>query len=275
MESLRVSHHLLLSHGRAVPVIREASRGAEVGIVLILVPVEPASNGIADRAAARRADGVFNRWYLDPLYRARYPEDAIVDRVQRGHLAGPELPFVQPGDLATIATPTDFLGVNYYSRAVVKAGADGRPEAVPQAPPEELTAMGWEVWPRGLTDILVRVTREYGPQRIHVTENGAAYEDVVASDGAVDDERRVEYLRHHLGASLDAIEQGVPLRGYFVWSLMDNFEWGLGYSRRFGLYHVDYATQRRTPKASAHFFREVTARRAVPAPAALLTRRSS
>ena len=263
-EALRVSHHLLLSHGRAVPVLREASPGARVGIVMLLVPVEPATDRPADRDAARQVDALFNRWYLDPLFRGRYPEDAIADRVRRGHLAGDELPFVRPGDLGVIATPTDFLGVNYYSRSVVRAGEHGDPVAVAPSPPEALTAMGWEVWPSGLTDVLVRVTREYGPRLLYVTENGAAYADEVTPTGTIADAQRVEYLRRHLEASLIAIERGVPLGGYFVWSLMDNFEWGLGYSRRFGLYYVDYPTQRRLPKDSAHFFRSVTATRSVP-----------
>lgn len=266
-EALRVAHHLLLSHGRAVPVLRRESQGAEVGITLILSETGAASGSEADRDAARQHDGVFNRWFLDPLYRARYPEDVIADRVRRGHLASAELPFVRPGDLEAIATPTDFLGVNYYSRVVLKAGPDGTPEAVPQVPRDELTEMGWEVWPRGLRDMLVRVAREYGPQAIHVTENGAAFADEPGPDGRVSDPRRVEYLRAHLESALDAIADGVPLRGYFAWSLLDNWEWGLGYAKRFGLYRVDFATQRRTPKDSAFFYRDVAAARAVPAPA--------
>lgn len=273
-EALRVAHHLLLSHGHAVPVLRQHAPGARVGIVLILVPVEPATHGLADRDAARRADGTFNRWYLDPLFLGRYPRDVVEDHQRRGHSRSTPMAFVRPGDLRVISTPTDFLGVNYYSRLVVRAGADREPEAVPPGPPETLTAMGWEEWPRGLTDILVRVTREYGPRRIFVTENGAAYDDVPAPDGTVADVRRVDYLRGHLEASLDAIQQGVPLQGYFAWSLMDNFEWGFGYSRRFGLLHVDYATGRRTPKQSAHFFREVASARAMPTRIPLLARRS-
>lgn len=264
-EALRVAHHLLLSHGRAIEVLRRESKGAEVGITLILSETGAASDSDADRDAARQHDGAFNRWFLDPLYRAPYPEDAIADRVRRGHLASSELPFVHPGDLEAIATPTDFLGVNYYSRVVLRAGPGGVPEAVPQAPKDELTEMGWEVWPRGLRDMLVRVTREYGPRAIHVTENGAAFADTPGPDGRVSDPRRVEYLREHLESALDAVADGVPLRGYFAWSLLDNWEWGLGYAKRFGLYRVDFATQRRTPKDSAFFYREVATARAVPA----------
>ena len=274
-EALRVAHHLLLSHGLATGVLRQAVPDAEVGITLILSPVEAASASAADRDAARRYDGTFNRWFLDPLYRARYPDDVIADHVRRGHLASPELPFVRAGDLGTIATPTDFLGVNYYSRGVMRAGPDGEPVGVPQAPPDELTAMGWEVWPRGLHDILVRVTREYGVPKLHVTESGAAFDDVPDSTGHVADPRRVEYLRGHFEAALDAITAGVPLAGWFVWSLLDNFEWGLGYSRRFGLCRVDFDTLERSPKDSAYFYRDVIAARALPASAPLpLPRRS-
>ncbi|MFN8589010.1 MAG: GH1 family beta-glucosidase [Candidatus Eisenbacteria bacterium] len=265
-EALRVAHHLLLSHGRAVPVLRAHSPGAEVGFTTMMVKAEAASDTPADRDAERQCDGLFNRWFLDPLYRGAYPADVIADRVRHGALASPELPFVEPGDLATIATPTDFVGVNYYSRAVVRAGADGRPQGVPQAPPEALTEMGWEVYPRGLSDLLVRVTRDYAPARLYVTENGAAFADPApGADGAIADPRRVEYLRTHLSAALDAIAGGAPLAGYFCWSLLDNWEWAEGYTKPFGLHAVDFATQRRTPKHSARFYRDVVAARAVPA----------
>lgn len=272
-EALRVAHHLLLSHGRALDVLRREAKGAEAGITLILSAVEAASGSDADRDAARQYDGTFNRWFLDPLFRGAYPADVVADRVRRGHLASPELPFVRPGDLEAIATPADFLGVNYYSRAVMKAGPDGHPEGVPQAPKEDLTEMGWEVWPRGLRDLLARLTREYDPRALHVTENGAAFADAPGPDGRVSDPRRVEYLRAHLEAALDAVAEGVPLRGYFAWSLLDNWEWGLGYAKRFGLYRVDFGTQRRTPKDSALFYREVATARAVPARTRLLETR--
>jgi beta-glucosidase len=275
-EALRVTHHLLLSHGWATEVLRRQVPDAQVGITLILSPVEPATGGDADRDAARRYDGTFNRWFLDPLYRARYPEDVIADRVRRGHLASPEMPFVLAGDLAAIAAPTDFLGVNYYSRAVMRAGPGGEPVGVPQAPAAERTEMGWEVWPRGLHDILVRVAREYAPKVIHVTESGAAFDDRPDASGRVADARRIEYLRGHFEAALDAIADGVPLAGYFVWSLLDNFEWSLGYTKRFGLCRVDFETQRRTLKDSACFYRDLAAARTVPArPQPLFSRRST
>ncbi len=264
-EALRVAHHLLLSHGFATRVLHRAAPGAEVGITLLLGPVEAASTSTADRDAARRYDGTFNRWFLEPLYRGHYPADVIADHVRRGHLASPELPFVHAGDLELIAEPMDFLGVNYYSRGVMRAGPDGEPVAVPQRPTGDLTEMGWEIWPSGLRDTLVRVTREYGVRKVYVTESGAAFTDVPDATGHVADARRVEYLRGHFEAALDAISDGVPLAGYFVWSLLDNFEWGLGYSRRFGLYRVEFETQERTPKDSACFYRDVIAARGLPA----------
>jgi len=263
-EALRVGHHVLLSHGWATGVLRRNSPGAEVGIVTIVAPVWPATENGADRDAARRLDGSLNRWYLDPVFHGRYPEDAIEDRVRRGHLQGRDLPFVRPGDLEAIAAPIDFLGVNYYSRAVVRADAAGEPVAVP--PQGDRTDMGWEVFPQGLHSMLLRVAREYRPAKIYVTENGAAYSDTADAEGRIADGRRIEYLRGHLAASLDAIAADVPLAGYFVWSLLDNFEWAHGYSKRFGLFEVDFATQRRRPRDSAHWYRQVVAAGAVDDP---------
>ncbi len=257
--ALRAAHHLLVSHGLAVEVLRRNSPQAEVGMVNLYVPMQAASDSDADRDAARQLDGTFNRWYLDPIYGRGYPADVIADRVRLGHLAAPELPFVQPGDLEVMATPTDFLGVNYYSRNVVKAGPDGRAVPVTMAPPEQLTAMGWEVYPEGLQESLVRITRDYAPARIHLTENGAAFEDAPGPQGHLADTRRIEYLRGHLSAVARTLAAGVPLHGYFVWSLMDNFEWAQGLSKRFGLFHVDFTTQRRTPRESAWWYREVVA----------------
>jgi beta-glucosidase len=262
-EALRVGHHLLLSHGWAAEVVRQNAPGAEVGIALILSPVRPASESDADREAARRMDGSFNRWYLDPLFRGRYPEDAVADRVRRGHLPGPDLPFVQHGDLRTIATPLDFLGVNYYSRVVVRAGDGGEPVAVPVVPEHERTDMGWEVFPQGLHDLLIRIHRDYRQPAIYVTENGMAHDVGADASGRIADARRIDYLRTHVAAAQRAVAEGVPLRGYFVWSLLDNFEWARGYAMRFGLYHVDFATQRRIAKDSAFWYRDLVATGAV------------
>lgn len=258
-EALRVAHHLLLSHGRAVPVLRRNAPGAEVGLATLLSPVEPASEAAADREAARRFDGAFNRWFLEPLFHGRYPADAVADRVRLGHLEADGPSFVEVGDLDAIAAPLDFLGINYYSRTVVRAGDGGQPVAVPPGPARERTTMGWEVHPQGLHDALLGVTRVYRPARLYVTENGAAFEDRVGEDGRVPDVRRTAYLRDHVAAARRAIADGAPLGGYFVWSLLDNFEWSHGHAQRFGLVHVDFATQRRRPKDSAHWYRGVAA----------------
>ncbi|MBN1884336.1 MAG: beta-glucosidase [Candidatus Krumholzibacteriota bacterium] len=262
-ETLRVAHHVLLSHGRALEPIRRNSPGAEAGIVLNLVPACPATGAAADAEAARRFDGALNRWYLDPIFRGAYPADAVEDRARRGHLAGEELPFVQPGDLQTIASRMDFLGLNYYTRIVVAAGEDGEPVPRPAAPKEALTGMGWEVFPRGLYETLLRLAREYRPPGIYITESGAAFDDPAPVGGRVRDPRRVEYLRAHLAAAHRAIADGVPLEGYFAWSLLDNFEWAHGYTKRFGLVRVEYESQQRIPKDSAGFYRAVAAGNAV------------
>jgi len=268
-EALRAAHHLLLSHGWALPVLRRNSPDAAVGIVLNLVPGEPASPSEADREETRRFDGSFNRWYLDPLFRGRYPEDAVADRVKQGHLLPGPLPFLERGDLAAISAPIDFLGVNYYTRAVLRSEAvpesANAPRTVPRVPREERTEMGWEVHPRGLHDLLLRVQRDYQPGRVYITENGAAFADRPDAAGWVDDPRRVAFLRGHLAACARAIADGVPLAGYFHWSLLDNFEWAYGYSKRFGLVWVDYETQARTPKASFSAYREIISSNAVDA----------
>ncbi|MGW5925736.1 GH1 family beta-glucosidase [Streptomyces anulatus] len=257
--AVRASYHLHLGHGLAVRAIRAASSDARVGIVNNLSPIEPASTGEADLAAARRADGHINRWWLDPILGRGYPQDMVEEY-------GVELP-VRPGDLETIAAPLDWLGLNYYFRQIVTADPDGTAPHAKQVsvPGARLTHMDWEVHAEGLEQLLLRLTGEYGVQRIYVTENGSAYEDVVAADGSVHDPERVRYLEEHLAACARAVDKGAPLAGYFAWSLMDNFEWAYGYDKRFGLVHVDYATQRRTVKSSgrryAELVREHTERR--------------
>jgi beta-glucosidase len=255
--ALRAAHHLLLSHGLALPVIREAAGpSAKVGIALNLDTVYPAGEGEEHLVAAARLDGHMNRWFLDPLHRGTYPEDiaALYER----HF-GP-LDMVRDGDLALIAAPIDFLGVNYYRPHRVRAAPDLPPLGIARVPAREpVTAMGWEVDPASFTTMLGRITRDYGRPPIYVTENGAAYEDA-RDNGHVDDPQRTAYLEGHLRAVTDAIAEGADVRRYCVWSLLDNFEWELGYSQRFGIVHVDYATQRRTPKASALWYRDHIAR---------------
>jgi beta-glucosidase len=256
--ALQVSHHLLLSHAEAMAALRaEARPGDQVGITLNLAPAEPAGDANADAEAAHRQDGYLNRWFLDPLFKGSYPDDLL-------RHYGEAAPQVQAGDLARIAAPLDFLGINYYFRAVVRHDPAAAPVQASQATPpgRPLTAMGWEVYPEGLYDILTRVHRDYAPPAIYVTENGAAYEDRLI-DGRVDDPERRDYIHEHLLQAHRAIEAGVPLRGYFAWSLMDNFEWAFGYSKRFGLVHVDYATQARTVKASGRWYAGVTRENAI------------
>jgi beta-glucosidase len=255
--SLAASHHLLLSHGWSVPVIRANAPGAEVGITLNLVPAQPASPSAADYAAFRRFDASMNRWYLDPLHGRGYPADAIADHIAAGHIPASGWDVVKDGDLAAIAVRCDFLGVNYYSRAVNRDDEANHPPTVEVAPPSEHTDMGWEVYPDGLAEILTRVHLEYRPGTLYVTENGASYATAPDSDGRVRDVARTRYLHDHLDGARRAIAAGVPLAGYFAWSLMDNFEWAYGYRQRFGITWVDYETQRRTLKDSARWYRRV------------------
>jgi beta-glucosidase len=268
--ALAASHHLLLSHGWAVPALRRESPGARVGITLNLTPAVPASPRAEDHDACRRFDGYFNRWFLDPLHGRRYPADMVADYVAAGHLPPDGLTVVKSGDLDAIAAPCDFLGVNYYNRAVVRSDRtwEGLPRAElePLAPGAEFTEMGWEVYAEGLFQILTRVHLAYGPRRIYVTENGASYGVGPDTEGRVRDEARIRYLRDHFLAARRAIDAGVPLAGYFVWSLLDNFEWDRGYTQRFGIVWVDYETQARTPKDSALWYRRVISENVVDAP---------
>ncbi|MGI8863670.1 MAG: GH1 family beta-glucosidase [Solirubrobacteraceae bacterium] len=251
--ALRVSHHLLLSHGLATRALRAAlPPGTPVGITLNLHPAYPASDTPEDRAAATRADGHQNRWFLDPVLRARYPPDMIEHYART--LGPPDS--VQDGDLETIAQPLDFLGVNYYFPERVAAEPLADPlgfERVAPRPP--LTAMGWEQDASAFRDLLMRLARDYGDVPFWITENGAAMPDTVAG-GKVDDPDRIAYLRDHLNAVTAARAGGVDIRRYFLWSLLDNFEWAHGFGPRFGIVRVDYETQERIPKASAAWYRD-------------------
>ena len=267
VKALRAAHHLLLSHGWAVSTLRRNSHGARVGIVLNLVPAYSASSSVADLDAARRLDGAANRWYLDPLFRGAYPPDAVADRVEAGELPGGEMPWVAETDLRTIAAPTDFLGVNYYSRAIVRSDrvpeAANAPRTLSEPSPHQLTDTGWEVFPQGLHDMLLRIHREYRPAMIYVTECGAAYDSDQLPGPRLADARRQGFLREHLLAAHRAIADGVPLAGLFVWTLVDNFEWAHGYSRRFGVVALDRETQERTLRDSARWYQGVIAANAV------------
>ncbi len=237
----QVAHTLLLSHGLAMRAMRAVGASAALGIVLNQSPAYPAAATNDARAAARLADAMMNRLFMDPLFRGAYPADLLA------HL-GADAPDVQPGDMALIGAPMDFLGINYYTR--IWAGA-----APGERTPSELgvTDMGWEIYPQGLTEHLVRIARDYCPPPIYITENGCACADVLEGD-AVHDSGRVDFLARHLEALRAAIALGADVRGYFHWSLLDNFEWDSGYAKRFGLIYVDYATQRRVLKDSARWY---------------------
>jgi len=247
----RVSHQLLRAHGAAVRALR-AEGAKQVGLVVNLEPQYPASDHPADLEAARQADAYVNRQFLDPVCLRRYPEELA-------QLFAEDWPDFPPDDLALIAQPLDFLGINYYTRSVVRDDPGRRPlpwSRVHQHGRQH-TALDWEVFPSGLLHALTWVQARYGPIPLYVTENGAAFDDPPPANGIVDDPLRVAYLRDHLRAVQAALEQGVDLRGYFVWSLFDNFEWTAGYGKRFGLYYVDFASQRRIPKSSARYYAEV------------------
>jgi beta-glucosidase len=254
--ALRAAHHALLAHGVVVRDFRASGRPGRIGITLDLTVARAASDAPEDLAAARRLDGHHDRWFLDALTRGAYPADMLELYEQA---TGP-LEAIRDSDLETIAQPLDFLGVNFYRPNLVAAGDSpvvGIREVEQDA---ERTAMDWPVVPDALTELLLRIKRDYGDLPLLITENGAAFPDRL-DDGAVDDERRVEYLRAHIAAVERARDQGVDVRGYYVWSLLDNFEWEWGYAQRFGIVYVDYATQRRIPKRSALWYSDLIARR--------------
>jgi beta-glucosidase len=247
--AINASHHLLLGHGLATQAIRSVNSDLRVGIVLNLTPATPLHDSAADLAAAKLADGFDNRWYADPIFKGSYPKDIVEG-------FGKEVP-IHSGDMQAISSPLDFLGINFYTRQTITSDESAKP--LPYKPilvdGVEKTAMGWEVHPQSLTDIIMRVHHEYAPPEIYITENGSAWEDSMVN-GKIDDKSRVSYLERHLDAMLAAKSQGAPVLGYFAWSLMDNFEWAFGYSKRFGIVYVDYETQVRTVKASGHYYKE-------------------
>jgi beta-glucosidase len=258
--AIQAAHHLLLAHARALEPLRATA--GPVGIALNVTEVVPASDSPEDAMAAALADQQVNGWFLEPLRRGRYPGDMA--RAYGSLLDG----IVEAGDLEAIAAPIDFLGINYYTRTHVAAGPPATDaddpmrllpyrSVLPDGPSR--TAMDWPVEPDGLRAFVGRLAREDPGLPIQVTENGSAWDDAVAPDGSVTDPERVEYLESHLAALHDAIADGARVEGYFAWSLLDNFEWAEGYTKRFGLIHVDYATQRRVPKASARRYAEIVA----------------
>jgi beta-glucosidase len=243
-QSVQVSHHLLLSHGLAMKAMRAVSPAAELGIVLNQWTADPATDSQADRDLAEWEYARSVQWFMDPIFKGHYPAAALA-----GH--GDNAPQVQDGDLAIIHQPLDFLGVNYYFRSFCSA------EQPPRQAPAELgtTDMGWEIYPIGLLELLLKLKEEYALPPIYITENGMASADRLAG-GQVADTQRIDYVKWHLAALREAMCSGVDVRGYFLWSLLDNFEWNSGYAKRFGIVHVDYATQKRTPKHSALWYRD-------------------
>ena len=246
--AMQVAHHLLLSHGVALQALRAQGCTAPLGIVLNQSPIHAATDSPQDQARARLDDGLTIRWYMDALLRGCYPEDVLA-------FLGNDAPRVAPGDMETIRQPLNFLSIKYYTRHLSGTGAP----LDHVASGREVTDMGWEVFPGGLTELLQRLDAEYSLPPIYITENGAAYRDQLV-DGRVADADRIRYLHTHIAAMADALESGVDVRGYFVWSLLDNFEWADGYTKRFGLIFVDYASQRRTLKDSALWYRALCSR---------------
>lgn len=249
--AVQASYHLLLGHGLATQALRAAAPGAQIGLVTNHSTVVPATDRPEDIAAAVRMDGHTNRWWLDPVYGRGFPTDMQ-------ELYGVELP-ERPGDLETIAAPLDWHGLNYYFPATVTNDADGpvpfaREVRLPGVP---RTGLDWQIDANGIESLLLRLTNDYGVHKLYVTENGSAFPDTVGPDGAVDDPGRTAYLEQHLAACARAVRQGAPLAGYYAWSLLDNFEWAYGYDKRFGLVHVDYATQKRTVKTSGRRYADI------------------
>lgn len=250
VKAYQAAHHLLLSHGAAMPIIRRNAPGVPAGITLNLAGQHPHSDDPEDIKLAQRADGFMNRWFLDPVFKGAYPADLLAE-----DMIAFALKDVQPERITEAAVPIDFLGINYYMRWIVSHTLEGHARFPADA---RYTDMDWEIYGRGMGEMMLRVHQDYGPKAIHITENGAAFPDPATTTEAVlEDPLRVSYYQEYLAGAQWAIDQGVPMKGYFAWSLMDNFEWGEGYDKRFGIVHVDYATQKRTPKRSALYLGQV------------------
>ncbi len=257
--AIPVSFHVMLAHGWAVPIIRKNSPNSEVGITLNVGWRAAASNSTFDLDAVRAGDGKWTRWFADPLYGRGYPADVIADFEKQGFLPD-GMNFIMEGDLSAIAEPTDFLGINYYNREVVRSNAPGNePQTLFSKPksPENWTEMDWENYPDGLAGVLGRMYFDYKPLKLYVTENGASYSTAPDENGVVNDTLRLDYYKTHLAAMHRVMQAGVPMAGYFAWSLMDNFEWAKGYAQRFGIVWVNFETQERIVKESAKWLKGV------------------
>lgn len=258
-DALKAVHHLLLGHGLALEALRSAK--GTYGIALNPAPIHAASDSAADRDAARRVDGLRNRLFLEPLLSGTYPADVLADTGMTEWFAE------QEGDLAAISAPVDFIGVNYYCPTTVAApdGPISTPGPSTQPGSENVVAvdtglpktqMGWPIQPRGLRDILVTINKLAPELPLYVTENGSAYPDVLTAGGTVEDDERLDYLQQHVAVCRELVSEGFPLKGYFAWTLMDNFEWSWGHSRRFGIVYVDYTTQARIVKKSGQWLKD-------------------
>ena len=251
--ALQAAHHLLLSHGQAVRAYRDMGCSGEIGITLNMNPVYPASEKEDDKAAAGMYDEYLNRWFADPVLKGSYPAGLMAYFQEMGLL-----PEMDDGDMELIHQPVDFLGVNnYYSSFIKYEGSLWPIPAAETMTGRDRTQMGWEIYPEGIHDLLMRLHRDYEGVKILITENGAAFNDIVNREGNVEDDNRLDYLYRYLGQVHRAISSGADVRGYYAWSLLDNFEWGHGYSKRFGLVYVDFRTQQRIMKKSAHWYRDV------------------
>ncbi|PKO04599.1 MAG: beta-glucosidase [Chloroflexi bacterium HGW-Chloroflexi-3] len=268
VSALKSAHHLLLSHGWAVPLIQQNSPGSEVGIVINANHTPSASASVPDRQTRLEQDAIWVRLYLEALAGRQYPAE-LTHFISKQGLLPEGTKYIQPGDMEDIATPIDFIGLNFYRRTVIRNTEVPEDQNLPQtlfpAPKndENYTEIGWEVYPEGLLSVLGRLHFEYQIPKIYVTENGCSYSDAPGDDGLVRDEHRTRYLREHLRMAHQAIQIGIPLAGYFVWSLFDNFEWAYGYSQRFGIIWVDYETQERIIKDSGHWYSQVIKSNAV------------
>ncbi|MBI9052008.1 MAG: beta-glucosidase [Anaerolineaceae bacterium] len=252
-------HHLLLGHGKAVRVLRQNVPDAKVGAMINIYPIYPATEAEEDKAAAERFYMYHNHWFTAAMYTGEYPAEGL-------RLFGRATPDIQDGDMDIISTPTDYIGLNYYSRLIAAYDPEANKPLqvkIVKEPDVEYTAMDWEVFPDGLHDVLTRIYKEYKPKEIIIAENGCAVNDVVNEDGKVIDPQRVSYIKRHIHAMQKTMQEGVPVKGYYVWSLMDNFEWSYGFSKRFGIIYVDYETQKRIPKESYYTYQKIVKNNAI------------
>ena len=252
-EAVRAVHHMLLSHGKAVEMLKgEFNSATPIGITLNLAPKYAKTDSVNDQLAMNNADGYANRWFLDPIFKGQYPTDMMNLFSKYVHTYD----FIQAGDLATISTPCDFFGINFYSRNLVEFSAANDFLHKDAYSDYDKTGMGWDIAPSEFKDLIRRLRAEYTDLPIFITENGAAFDDQLV-DGKIHDQNRIDYVAQHLQAVSDLNDEGMNIAGYYLWSLLDNFEWSFGYDKRFGIIYVDFDTQERIWKDSAHWYANV------------------